>query len=86
MIKIACMAKFPHPSIDFLQISRAGHNFSCRTQGEGVVLEVFTGGKEIVFKNLTPGHVSFSNFPAAPPRMFADQVPSPTPLPQGSAI
>ena len=34
-------------------------------------------GQGIIFRNLIPGQGSFSYFPAAPPRMFVDQVPLP---------
>ena len=30
-----------------------------------------------MFRTSTPGQGSFSDFPAAPPRMFVDQVPPP---------
>ena len=46
-------------------------------QGQGIVFETLTPGQSIIFRNLTPGQGAFSDFPAAPPRMFVDQVPPP---------
>ena len=39
--------------------------------------ENFTPGQDIIFRNLTPGQGSSSDFPATPPRMFVNQVPPP---------
>ena len=55
----------------------AEHNLSYETNGQGIVQETFTPGQGIIFRNLTPGQGSFSDFPAASPRMFVGQVRPP---------
>ena len=56
----------------FVQTSLQGTILSEESKGQ--VQENFTPGQGIVFRNLTPGQGSFSDFQAAPPRMFVDQV------------
>ena len=71
------MAIIPHFSIDFVQISLQGTILFEETKGQGIDQENFTPGQGIIFRTLAPGQGSFSDFPAAPPRMFVDQVPPP---------
>ena len=75
MSQIAWKAIFPHFSIDFVHISLQAIILSEETKGHGIVYGNLTPGQGIIFTNLTPGQGSFSDFPAAPPRMFVDQVP-----------
>ena len=56
-------------------------NYVEETRGQGIVEENFSLGQGIIFRNLTPKHGSFLDFPAAPTRMFVGQIPPP-PLPE----
>ena len=46
----------------FLANSRAAYNFVEESQGQCVFKENFTPGQVVIFRNLTPGHDSFSDF------------------------
>ena len=43
--------------------------------GQGIIFENLTPGQGIIFGNLNPGQGAFCDLPAAPPRMFKEQIP-----------
>ena len=57
--------------------SGTGYHFRNLTPGQDIIFRNLTPGNGIIFRNLTPGLGSFSDFPAAPPRILAIQVPPP---------
>ena len=71
------MATLPHWLLDFRRRSRAACNLFEEIQGQGIVFENITPGQCIIFGILTPGQAAFSDFSAAPPRMFEEQAPPP---------